>query len=424
VAGQPRFVVDPAPPGRVDQARAALQERMVQGEIDGYLFLGPDALERSAVEYYGTNVSNMMDLQLMDKAVEEALVSQRLAREGLDPERVRSLTRHVDLKTIRVTARGAREDRGASFILSLVLMMLLYTTLAIWGTAMMNGVIEEKTNRVVEVVVSSLPASRLFAADSSSACNNSRRVLATGAVLGLPPLGYRSSSSCLIAAISAAGAAGTGAAGALPELSPALLVAFVLFFLLGYFLYGAMYASIGAAVNTTQEAQSLVFPVMMPLILSVVFYPMVMAAPDSTLSVALSLVPFFAPLLMFLRMTAVSPPAWQVASSMLLMLATIAVITWAAARIYRVGILMYGKRPTFPEIIRWVGGPDQGNSSSSIVFEKMRYGSSSSRTSVNLLYLPGYSPFTSSRVSEKILPQCGTPPCSRMMGSKRVKISG
>jgi ABC-2 type transport system permease protein len=118
-----------------------------------------------------------------------------------------------------------------------------------------------------------------------------------------------------------------------------------------------MYASIGAAVNTTQEAQSLAFPVMMPLILSVVFYPMVLAAPDSNLSVALSLVPFFAPLLMFLRMTAVSPPAWQVALSMLLMLATIAVITWAAARIYRVGILMYGKRPTFPEIIRWVGRP-------------------------------------------------------------------
>jgi ABC-2 type transport system permease protein len=343
VAGQPRFLVEPAPEGPVDQTRAALQERMARGEIDGYLFLGPDALERSAVEYYGSNVSNIMDLQLMDKAVEEALVSQRLAREGLDPERIRSLTRRVDLKTIRVTARGAREDRGASFMVSLVLMMLLYMTLAVWGAAMMNGVIEEKSSRVVEVVVSSLPASQLFA----------------GKLIGVGAAGLTQFlvwAGCM-AAISAAGAAGTGAAGALPELSPALLVAFVLFFLLGYFLYGAMYASIGAAVNTTQEAQSLMFPVMMPLFLSVVLYPVVLASPDSTLSVALSLVPFFAPMLMFLRMTAVSPPAWQVALSMLLMLATIAVITWAAARIYRVGILMYGKRPTFPEIIRWVGRP-------------------------------------------------------------------
>ena len=343
VANEPRFVIEPAPDGPIDQARAALQERMVSKGLDGYLYLAPDALQLSAVEYYGKNVSNMMDLRLMDKAVEEALVSRRLAGAGLDPERVRSLTRRVDLKTIRVTARGAREDHGASFVLSLVLMMLLYTTLAVWGAAMMNGVIEEKTNRVVEVVVSSLPASRLFA----------------GKLLGVGAAGLTQFlvwAACL-AAISVAGAAGMAAAGALPEMSPLLLVAFVLFFLLGYFLYGSMYASIGAAVNTTQEAQSLVFPVMMPLILSVVFYPMVLSAPDSTLSVVLSLVPFFAPLLMFLRMTAVTPPAWQVALSMLLMLATIAGITWAAARIYRVGILMYGKRPTFPEIIRWVGRP-------------------------------------------------------------------
>ena len=341
VGGQERFVVEVAPPGSEEGARAALQERVVAGSLDGYLYLSKDALERSAAEYYGKNVSNMMDLQLMNKAVEEALVSRRLTRDGLDPERVRSLTRAVDLKTSRVTARGAREDRGASFMLSLVLMMLLYTTLFTWGAAMMNGVLEEKTNRVVEVVVSSLPASRLFAG----------KLVGVGAA-GLTQ--FMVWAACL-AGVSAAGAAGMGAAGALPELSPGLLVAFVLFFLLGYFLYGSMYASIGAAVNTSQEAQSLVFPVMTPLFLSVVFWPMVLASPDSTLSVVLSLVPFFAPLLMFLRMAAVSPPLWQVALSMVLMLATIVAVTWASARIYRVGILMYGKRPTFPEILTWVG---------------------------------------------------------------------
>jgi ABC-2 type transport system permease protein len=340
VEGQKRFVVEVAPPGSVEGVRAALQERVVAGSLDGYLYLSKDALERSAAEYYGKNVSNMMDLQLMNKAVEEALVSRRLARDGLDPERVRSLTRAVHLKTSRVTARGAREDRGASFMLSLVLMMLLYTTLAIWGAAMMNGVLEEKTNRVVEVVVSSLPASRLFAG----------KLVGVGAA-GLTQ--FMVWAACL-AAVSAVGAAGMGAAGALPELSPGLLVAFVLFFLLGYFLYGAMYASIGAAVNTAQEAQGLVFFAMTPLFLSVVFWPMVLSSPDSTFSVVLSLVPFFAPLLMFLRMTAVSPPLWQVALSMALMLATIAAVTWASARIYRVGILMYGKRPTFPEILRWI----------------------------------------------------------------------
>ena len=340
--GQERFIVEPAPEGPVEKARAGLQERVARGNLDGYLFLPTDALERSAAEYYGKNVSNMMDLQLMDTAVEEALSSRRLAGAGLDPERIRTLTRRVELKKIRVTARGAREDRGgASFLVSLVLMMLLYTTLAVWGAAVMNGVIEEKTSRVVEVIVASLPASRLFAG----------KLLGVGAA-GLTQVAVWA--ACL-AAISAAGAAGTGAAGLLPELSPSLLVAFVVFFVLGFFLYGSMYASIGAAVNTMQDAQSLAFPVTTPLVLSVVFFPMVLSAPDGRLSVALSLVPFFAPMLMFLRMTAVSPPAWQVALSMLLMLAAIVGITWAAARIYRVGILMYGKRPTFPEIIRWAG---------------------------------------------------------------------
>jgi ABC-2 type transport system permease protein len=343
LAGEERFVVEPVPAGPLEEVRATLQGRLLRGDLDGYLFLPPDALERSVAEYYGKNVSNMMALGILGKAVEDALVSRRLSREGLDPERVRSLTRSVDLKKVRVTSRGSREDRGASFLFSLVLMMLLYSTLAVWGAAMMNGVIEEKVNRVVEVVVSSLSATRLFA----------------GKLVGVGAAGLTQFliwAACL-AAISSAGAAPKGPMGALPELSPLLLVAFVLFFVLGYFLYGAMYASIGAAVNTTQEAQSLVFPVMMPLILSVVFYPMVLSAPDSTLSVVLSLIPFFTPLLMFLRMTAVAPPAWQVVLSMLLMLVAIVVITWAASRIYRVGILMHGKRPTFPEILRWVGRP-------------------------------------------------------------------
>jgi ABC-2 type transport system permease protein len=120
-------------------------------------------------------------------------------------------------------------------------------------------------------------------------------------------------------------------------------------------MYAALFAAVGSCVNTTQEAQSLAFPVMMPLILAVVFFPMVLQAPDSTLAVGLSLVPFFAPLLMFLRISILTPPAWQIALSVTLCVLTIVVIMLVASRIYRIGILMYGKRPTFPEIIRWIG---------------------------------------------------------------------
>ena len=323
---QPRFVVTPLLARDPTEARREARREALAGRLDGYLALGPDALATSRVEYYGKNVSNMVDLQLVEKAVEEALVGRRLAQEGLDGARVKSLTRKVGLRTIRLTATGEREDRGGSFILALMLFTLLYTTVLMWGAAIMNGVIEEKSNRVVEVIVSSLPTSHLFA----------------GKLLGVGAAGL---TQVVVWSLTIAGFGIYGAA--------MLLVCFVMYFLLGYFLYGALYAAVGSAVNTQQEAQSLAFPVMMPLILGFVFFPAVLSSPDSPLSVALSMVPFFTPMLMFLRITALTPPLWQIVLSVVLTVATVAGVTWAAARVYRVGILMYGKRATFPEIVRW-----------------------------------------------------------------------
>jgi ABC-2 type transport system permease protein len=157
-----------------------------------------------------------------------------------------------------------------------------------------------------------------------------------------------------IAVIGAYGGGMMPAGAQLPEMTPLILASFLVYFLLGYFLYASMYAAIGAAVNTVQEAQNLAFPVMMPIIVSVMFFPVVLQNPDSPLSVGLSLFPFATPLLMFLRITALTPPMWQILLSIVLTSATIAGVTWTSARIYRVGILMYGKRPTFPEMLRWV----------------------------------------------------------------------
>jgi ABC-2 type transport system permease protein len=140
----------------------------------------------------------------------------------------------------------------------------------------------------------------------------------------------------------------------MPEVTWLILLSFPVYFLLGYFLYASLYAAIGAAVNTIQEAQNLVFPVVMPLVTSVMFFPVVLQTPDSPLAVGASLFPFFTPLLMFLRITVLTPPAWQIALSVALTVATVGLVIWASARIYRVGILMYGKRPTFPELLRWV----------------------------------------------------------------------
>jgi ABC-2 type transport system permease protein len=340
--GAPRFAVRPAGEGPVAGRRDALREQVMKGEIDGYLVLPAEALESSVAEYHGRNVSNFEELRHIDDAVEDAVVGTRLTGAGLAPDRVRALTRKPDLKTIRVTAQGLREDRrGMAFVLAFMLVSLLYTSLAIWGAAIMNGVLEEKTNRVVEVIASSLPATHLFA----------------GKVLGVGAAGLTQflAWAATLGVLSLYGAAGAAASGVqLPELGAAVLGWFVVLFLLGYFLYGALYAAVGAAVNTTQEAQSLAFLVMMPLMLGFVFAPLVISNPDGPLSVVLSLIPPLTPLLMFLRVNSIMPPAWQLALAVVLSIGTILLLNWAAARIYRVGILMYGKKPTLPEILRWI----------------------------------------------------------------------
>jgi ABC-2 type transport system permease protein len=337
-----RFDVRPAPaPAAGTDARETLRAAVLKGDLDAYVYLPPDTVERSAAEYHGRNVSNMVDIGLVDAAVEEAVIGRRLTTAGLAPHAVEHVTRKLDLKTVRLSTTGEREDRGGSFFLAMILMTILYTSIAMWGAAVMNGVIEEKTSRLVELVVSSLPPWTFFGG----------KLLGVGAA-GLTQFAVWGASLGLVSAYAAAAASAGGPA--MPEVSPLLVVSFVVAFLLGYFLYAALYAAVGASVNSAQEAQTLVFPVMAPMLMAFLFFPAVLGAPDSAFSTTLSLVPFFAPLLMFLRVAAAPPPAWQLVASVVLCLGTIALATWIAARIYRVGILMYGKRATLPEIARWV----------------------------------------------------------------------
>ena len=340
---QSRFIVLKATEGDPSVAEARLKARVLDGSLDGYLKLPADAVERSAVEYYGRTVSNMVDLRMMEDAAGTAITAERLAREGVDRARAAELTRGVDLKPVRLTKTGEREDRGAGFILAFVLVMMLYTTVLMWGQAILTSVIEEKTSRVVEVMISAVRPHHLLA----------------GKLLGVGGAGLAQflvwALTLLLLSLFGAGLASSLGIGKMPEIALTTLVFFLVFFLLGYLMYAALFAAVGSCVNTTQEAQTLAFPVFMPLVLAVMLMPMVLQSPDSGLSVGLSLFPLFSPLLMFLRINVLAPPAWQIALSIALCLATIAGILFVAARVYRVGILMYGKRPTFSEIMRWVG---------------------------------------------------------------------
>ena len=340
-SGTTKFEIQ-APQGEdVAAQREAAKQAVLSGRLDVYIVLPPNVLSESRAEYYARSVTDFEGIRAVDRAIEKVVFARRIRAEGIDPVRIEAMTRPLDLKRLRVSDKGEQEDRGVSFLLSLILVMMIYVGTLMWGQVVMTGVIEEKTNRVVEVIVSSTtPRNLLF-----------------GKLVGVGGAGLLQFGIWILALVGVSLASGSLAflSGLdLPEINPVLIAAFPIFFLLGFFLYASLYAAIGSAVNTIQEAQNFIFPVMLPIILAMVCWPLVMRAPDSTLSVVLSLIPFMTPILMFLRMSVLMPPVWQIVLSVVLTSLTIALVIWVAARIYRVGILMYGKPPNFPEMVRWV----------------------------------------------------------------------
>ena len=351
--GKPRFEVQagPAPasaeaaavpvgPAAAGAREAALKKSVLEGNLDGYVDLPGDAVTSGNASYYGRNVSNRIDLRTMRRAVGDVLVGRRLSDAGFDPRKVKDLTKDLELKTIRVSESGEREDRGAALILSLILLTILYASILTWGQVVMTSVIEEKSSRVVEVMASGVSSTTLLA----------------GKLLGVGGAGLTQFLvwSLSLLGVSLAVAGPLPGSFEMPEVTAVMLVSFILFFLLGFYFYAALYAAIGASVNTVAEAQNLSVPVMLPLIMGMVFFPAVLEGPDGMLAVTLSMVPGVSPLFMFLRIVVLTPPLWQIALSIVLMALGILGVMWLSARVYRVGILMYGKKPTFPELWRWV----------------------------------------------------------------------
>src|SRR5512145_860708 len=215
--GRSRFDIRPAGSGSAADQERSLREAVRKGELDGFLVLGSEAMRSGKVDYFGRNVSNQMDLGLLRRSVGDLFVTQRLTGAGLVPIRVKELTKSLDLRTVRLSERGEREDRGAAIVFAVILLMILYTSILMWGQSVMSGVIEEKGHRVVEVVLSGLSASGLLA----------------GKLVGVGAAGL---TQCAVWALSFLGItlAMTGPAAAsafkMPEISPFAIASFVVFF--------------------------------------------------------------------------------------------------------------------------------------------------------------------------------------------------
>ncbi len=327
--------------------RAELDRRTLAGEIDAWIWIGPENLAANSVEYHAESVSNFMTQRRLEKELANVFSESKLAAAGYDAAKVVELTRPVDLETLKVTEEGTKAEAGmAGFFLAYLLFFLLYTVVAIYGGLVMNGVLEEKSSRIIEVLLATTTAKELLIGK-----------LIGISLAGLTQLGVWAVALGVLTAPGVIGALASGFADAIPTIPPMVLVHFLLHFLLGFFLYASFYAAIGAATNSVQEAQpftGIVFPF---LVAPVLFMMPVINDPDSMLATVLSLIPVFTPLLMMLRIAVKTPPAWQIALGYLLTTAFVWGMVAFCARIYRVGVLMYGKRPTFRELGRWLRYP-------------------------------------------------------------------
>ncbi len=316
-----------------------LNEQLASGQLTAFVVLPKDALAKGHFPYFAKNVGDLSTKGRVSDAISDAIVARRMAQAGLDADRVNDLSREVSLDTIN---REGQREEGQTFFLTFGLIMAIYVSILVYGITVMRGVIEEKQWRIIEVLLSSVKPVQLMLG----------KLVGIGLV-GLTQFAVWALTGSLVTALGSMPLLKLTNTP-MPKFSPMLMFFFVLYFVLGYFLYATLYAIVGAIVSNEEDGQQMQIPVTMTIMIPIMLSVLVMQDPNSTTSTVLSLVPFFSPILMFMRISFQTPPAWQILLSIVLMLLTIGALIWLAAKIYRVGVLMYGKRPSLPEVARWL----------------------------------------------------------------------
>jgi ABC-2 type transport system permease protein len=312
--------------------------------IDAALVIPANAFEGSDAKltFFSRSSTDLISQERLGTIANRAIQRQRLAARGISPGVVDTLTRAVPIESVQLSRSGERKKGSeANFIMGFIFAGLLIIPSFIYGLETMRGIVQEKSERIVEVLVSSM----------------SPRQLLTGKIIGVAAVGLTQVGVWLliIAAVGVFGNAVATEAGfdVSQFLRPMVFVYFPLFFILGYLSFVCIYAIAGAACNTDKEAQQLVAPIQMIMMLPWFLMFAIITSPDSTLSVGLSLAPIYGPITMFVRTLVSEPPIWHVLLSIMISVATILILFYGTAKIFRVGILSYGKRPTLPELWRW-----------------------------------------------------------------------
>jgi ABC-2 type transport system permease protein len=337
--------------GDVQAAAAPLLERLRRGPagegtaLDGVVVVPPGVFDDPDLEltYYSRSSADFITQERLAAIVNRTVTRQRLAERGISAEEADRLLRRVRVAVVKLSRSGEQTAGGElNFVIGLFFMIMLMLPTFAYGQEVMRGIVQEKTERVVEILISSLSPMSLL----------------SGKILGLAAVGLTQVAVWFGLAAFAGlyvGAAATAIGiDLLAFVTPRVVLSFLVFYVLGYLMFVCIYAVGGAVSNSEKEAQQFMAPIMIVTMIPWFLAMPIIQSPDSRLAVGLSLVPFFAPFTMFMRILVGEPPFWQVALAVALAAGMIVGLFWATAKIFRVGILSYGKRPTVAELWRWL----------------------------------------------------------------------
>ncbi len=299
--------------------------------------------EKASMTFYSRSATDIFTQDRLSSETNHAIQRQRLNERGIDPKQVDQIMARVNVEGVQVSRAGAQKKGGElAFLFGFMLAALLLIPSFVYGLEIMRGIVQEKNDRVVEVLISSMSPTELL----------------TGKISGVAAVGLTQIGAwlLLLGALGGFGKAVVSMAD-LPIgqfLTPSFFAFFILFFILGYLTNVCVYAIAGAACNSDKEAQQLIAPIQMVMMLPWFLMAAIITNPESKMAIAFSLSPVFGPLTMFVRTLVSEPPVWHIAVSVVASIVTICVFFYATAKIFRVGILSYGKRPTLPELWRWL----------------------------------------------------------------------
>ena len=314
-------------------------------KIDALLVVPADAFDgdKAKMTFYSRAATDLITQQALGSTANRAIFRHRLLDRGINADTVDALARDVPVDAVQLSRSGEQKKGGElNFLIGFIFAALLIIPSLVYGLEIMRGIIQEKSDRVVEILISSMSPKQLL----------------TGKITGIALVGLTQLSVWILVglAIATFSAASASMAGInlTQFLRPMVFVYFAIFFLLAYFTFVCIYAIGGAVCNTEKEAQQLIAPISMIMMLPWFLMFGIITNPDSSMSVGFSLAPVFGPITMFVRTLVSEPPVWHILLSMGVSIVTIYVFFWATAKIFRVGILSYGKRPTIPELWRWL----------------------------------------------------------------------